>query len=338
MLFQKSPTASFHEFKENGGVVKPGDGHAALLELRDRAAAMPNVSRHLEAAASNIPGAASLFDSSVRLSTFEGFDSADVCYPMIADIDRDPAEVVRYDVLRPLPAFPDVKEGTDVPGTTEGLIDQIDLGAPYKARRLDVTATEIRADAHGKIARNAVRFGRGAAYTLEKLVFDYLRDTSNYTRTATDNGIGANHSTSVFSMNNLQEGWATIVSSYETESDTPGQYAPNMILCAPLVFERASRLANSMVLSGGNRDLGMKNPWGDGMFRLKVTNLLEEGEWILTDTKAMGLKMRIAQDFVLSDGGDYSMAMSLSRIYTGSVAASCAFLDDRAWYFANAAS
>ena len=167
-------TASLHDFEQNGGKIEKGAGHAALLELRDRAALMPGVGRSLEAAATNIPGAGALFDSGVRLSAFEGFSEMNTTYGRIAWVDRDPSDVVAYEKLRPLPQAPIVIEGEDVPKVILDTMDRVLVPAPYRAESLTIGATTIRADKSGMIAQKAMMFGKAMAWTLENVLYDVL--------------------------------------------------------------------------------------------------------------------------------------------------------------------
>ena len=338
-----APPASIWEYIQNGGKIEQGMGHAALLELRDRAALVPGVGRTLQEAAANVPNAGPLFDASVRLSVFEGFNEANTLYNEIAFVDRSPEDVKRYVKLRPLPGGQRTIPGEEVQTTSIGLIDEIDIGAPYLASRLVVTATEIRADMHSAIAMRGKMFGDSMAYTIEKVMFDLLTDTSKYTRTKAkkDNdatsGTGANTLAIDLTFTNLELVNSIVGTMKDRETGVPGNYSPDCVITGMGGAPNAAKLLNSMQLGHGTADdAGTTNPWY-GIVKPKVSRLLTGNQWIMADTMKMGLALRIAQDFVLSDGGDYPMARSLTREYTGSVASGAGFLDDRAFFFGSGA-
>ena len=122
----------------------------------------------------------------------------------------------------------------------------------------------------------------------------------------------------------------------EVDTGVYGTYMPNLLVCGVNSYHDAKQMFSSEIMIGDSRkDEGNKNPHF-GEVDIIMSPLLAPAKWILMDTTKMGVVQRIAQDFVLSDGGDYSMAKTLSRIYTGSVASEAAFLDSRAFFYGNA--
>jgi len=276
----------------------------------------------------------------ILLSEYAGYPST---YRLWMDSEPSDSEYEYGLEFRQFGELPYVEEDEPFPELKAKEDRSVYIQNRKRGARFNVTWEMLKFEKTGHIREQTQFLGRAMAQTVEKQAYDLITDTSNYTRTTSDNAVGNNYGTVTFSATGLLTGYDTLRTMFDRGSGMPLNVMPNTLICGIGLDLAARQLLTSANVGGmGDTDAvltygtGTSNPFRGWINQIIVTPFLGRYEWVLMEAG------RAAKEFVTfetelltqgAEGYDYFQKMTFGyRVARGF---GMGMWNDRFAYFSN---
>lgn len=305
--------------------------------------------RMIEAMLSN-PDAANILRQDIRMvaftalnmqpRTFTGFTSFE-------NSDKPEEEYLRDAAIGVIPAAP---SGQPAPRVSTGFEGDANIVNVLRRAIVEILGDWIRFDKIGKIRQVSQEMGLAGRLTEEAVVYQYIANTGNYTRSNTtgDNDIGANTQTLTFSADGLRTALNVIATSKDRKSGAYLGYNADTIIIGPQLLVPVLQLLRSGQLQRTHGvataeviGTGTNNPFMGMLSKIVVSPFFDNSfAWALCDSRRGTFKFQTVENFNVyqqTQNVNNSEAWLhldileyLIRGYFG-----VGFVDDRAWFLSN---